>query len=108
MAGVIENWPMVVLFVVVFLGALVAVRLRGGPTVFAMAAKQAMSDTTIPIPVDGPTEPEVPLEWVGITVPWTDDRVAEIESNLRLDSIPRPDGPTGSDAVDGGRSHATV
>jgi branched-chain amino acid transport system permease protein len=90
LAGVIANWPMVVLFGAVFVAALVAVQLRGGPTVFADAARQAMSDTTVtPTPAVNGREKPVPLEWVGITVPWTPDRVAEIDRRLGIESTPK-------------------
>ena len=80
------------LFGVVVVAALVAVQLRGGPTVFADAARQAMSDTTIPpTPARDGREKPVPLEWVGITVPWTPERLAEVDRRLGIDSTPRPE-----------------
>jgi hypothetical protein len=30
---------------------------------------------------------EVPLEWVGVTVPWTDERLAEVDAHLQLESV---------------------
>jgi len=100
LTGVIANWPMILLFAVVFLAAMLAVYLRAGPTTFAAAARQAMSDTTVaPAPSTGPGERPVPLEWVGVTVPWTADRVAEIDRHLRLDAIPVREMAT---AADGG------
>jgi branched-chain amino acid transport system permease protein len=97
LAGVLANWPMAVLFGVVVVVALVAVRLRAGAGVYGRAARAAMGAavaepaavTPAPAALE-PAAPEaVPLEWVGLTVPWTPDRLAELEEQLRLDSIAR-------------------
>jgi branched-chain amino acid transport system permease protein len=67
--GVIDNWPFVILLIVTFLGAAGLATFRARPTVVDL------SDA----------EPE--LEWVGITVPWTRDRVAALDRALALDEV---------------------
>jgi branched-chain amino acid transport system permease protein len=89
LTGVIANWPMVLLFVAVVLAALGAVAVRAGVGTFGDAARQAMSDTAVaPSAPRERVERPVPLEWVGVTVPWTPDRIAEVDRHLRIDAIP--------------------
>ena len=38
-------------------------------------------------PAAGAAEPEPDLEWVGITSPWTPERVAAIDHALALDQV---------------------
>ncbi|TML86312.1 MAG: hypothetical protein E6G06_20850 [Actinobacteria bacterium] len=38
-------------------------------------------------PAAGAAEPEPALEWVGITSPWTPERVAAIDHALALDQV---------------------
>jgi branched-chain amino acid transport system permease protein len=100
LAGAIDNWPMVMLFAVLVVAAMVAVRLRAGAGLYARAARAAMTGAPAePAPeaaaTPGPTAPAepvaapVPIEWVGLTVPWTPERLAEVEEHLALGSIPR-------------------
>jgi branched-chain amino acid transport system permease protein len=101
LTDVIANWPMVFLFVAVFVAALVAVAVRAGSTAFTDAARQAMSDGAVaPTAVRERAERPVPLEWVGVTVPWTPDRIAEVDRHLCLDAVPVRKVAV---AVDGGR-----
>jgi branched-chain amino acid transport system permease protein len=66
---VIGNWPFVILLGLTFVVAAAASMLRARPRV-----------------VDLP-ESVTPLEWVGITVPWSPDRVAELDRALALDEV---------------------
>jgi branched-chain amino acid transport system permease protein len=65
---VITNWPFVILLALSFVAANVAAMLRA-----RLAA--------------GAVEPEPDLEWVGITSPWTPERVAAIDRALALDEV---------------------
>ena len=90
LAGVIANWPMVILFGVVVVAALVAVRVRGGPTVFVDAARQAMTDATAATPVDhhrggAARESRSRSSGSASRCPWTADRVAEVDRQLGVD-----------------------
>jgi branched-chain amino acid transport system permease protein len=64
---VIANWPFVILLALTFVTANVAAMVRASRRVIDLA------------------EPEPELEWVGITVPWTEERVAELDRALALD-----------------------
>ncbi len=83
LVGVITNWPMILLFGVVVVAALVAVRFRAGYGVFATAAANA-TGTAVPV-ASGVAE--APLEWVGVTVPWTEARLVETDAHLQLESV---------------------
>jgi branched-chain amino acid transport system permease protein len=64
--------PMVVLMAAALVAGLVGARVR--------ASRAVATDPAIgPVP---------PLEWVGVTVPWTPDRLDEVDEQLRLDAIP--------------------
>jgi branched-chain amino acid transport system permease protein len=65
---VITNWPFVLLLALTFVAANVAAMLRARPAA-------------------GAVEPEPDLEWVGITSPWTPERVAAIDRALALDEV---------------------
>jgi branched-chain amino acid transport system permease protein len=84
LAGVYAGWGMVVVMGVVFvLGALVA-RTRAG-------SRATLADGAVPTNGDGmvgrAVEAAVPLEWVGITVPWTPERLAEVDRGLNLEEF---------------------
>ena len=68
LADVITNWPFVLLLALTFVAANVAAMLRARPDA-------------------GAVEPEPDLEWVGITSPWTPERVAAIDRALALDEV---------------------
>jgi len=72
LAGVYEGWGMVAVMAVVAVGALALARRR---------ADEAMGSALVAGTV---AVAEVPLEWVGITVPWTAERLAEIDHHLCL------------------------
>jgi len=65
---VITNWPFVILLALTFVAANAAAMLRARPAA-------------------GAAEPEPALEWVGITSPWTPERVAAIDHALALDQV---------------------
>ena len=66
---VYANWPFAILLFACFAaGNVVAMR--------RLAAKEGTADD-----VERPAE----LEWVGVTTPWTPDRLAEIDGALKLD-----------------------
>jgi branched-chain amino acid transport system permease protein len=69
MFDVIANWPFVILLGLTFVVAAGLAMLRARPTVVDLSEK----------------EPD--LEWVGITVPWTPERVVELDRALALDSV---------------------
>jgi branched-chain amino acid transport system permease protein len=66
---VIANWPFVVLLALTFVASAAIAMARARPSVVDLAD----------------AEPE--LEWVGITVPWTPDRVLELDRALALDDV---------------------
>jgi branched-chain amino acid transport system permease protein len=66
---VIANWPFVLLLGLTFVIAAAASLLR---------ARRQVVDLS---------EPLTPLEWVGIDVPWTPDRVNELDRALALDEV---------------------
>ena len=68
LADVITNWPFVILLALTFVAANVLAMLRARP------------------PKDA-VEPEPALEWVGITSPWTPERVVAIDRALALDQV---------------------
>ena len=68
LADVITNWPFVILLALTFVAANVSAMLRARP------------------PKDA-VEPEPALEWVGITSPWTPERVVAIDRALALDQV---------------------
>src|SRR6185436_14194258 len=70
--GVYQGWGMVAVMVVVGLVALGLARAR------AARRMGAALEAGI-VPAD-----EVPLEWMGVTVPWTAERLAEIDQRLCL------------------------
>jgi branched-chain amino acid transport system permease protein len=70
---VIANWPFVILLVLTFVAANAAAMIRAQRRIVDVAAAEAEA------------EPE--LEWVGITVPWTPERVAELDRALALDEV---------------------
>jgi branched-chain amino acid transport system permease protein len=65
---VLANWPFVILLALTFVAANVAAMLRARPQADAV-------------------EREPDLEWVGITSPWTADRVAAMDRALALDQV---------------------
>ncbi len=73
------NWPMLIALFVIFVGA-VAIssrrRLVARGAVRAGATGAAAADVE-----------EVPLEWVGVTVPWTPELLAKTEQVLGLGSV---------------------
>ena len=69
LAGVITNWPMVVLFGVALVVALVAGATEPAPAFRHRRGQRHRHDTT-----RGDTVGEVGLEWVGVTVPWDSRR----------------------------------
>ncbi len=116
LAGVIANWPMVLLFAVSLVLALVAVWVRAGSGAFVAAAANA---TGTPLAVPEPGEvgadaaPEVPLEWVGVTVPWTEARLEQVDAHLHLEGVSLGHGAVGRghtplDGVDEDGAHVVV
>jgi branched-chain amino acid transport system permease protein len=71
---VITNWPFVLLLALTFVAASAVAMLRARPP-------------------KGAVEPDPPLEWVGITSPWTAERVVAIDRALALDQV-RAHAPT--------------
>jgi branched-chain amino acid transport system permease protein len=73
------NWPMLIALFVIFVGA-VAIssrrRLVARGTARAAVTGAAAADVE-----------EVPLEWVGVTVPWTPELLAKTEQVLGLGSV---------------------
>jgi branched-chain amino acid transport system permease protein len=86
---VYEGWGMVLIMGVVGGVGLAAARTRGDR--LRNAEAQAGE-----LPVE-----EVPLEWVGILVPWTEERLAEVDRRLRLDEFSFGDIGSGAAAVRG-------
>ena len=76
--GGYQGWAMVIIMAVIFVAAALAARTRA-----ASAAAAAGALATHGAPIDGST----PLEWVGITVPWTADRLAEVDRALNLEEF---------------------
>jgi branched-chain amino acid transport system permease protein len=70
---VIANWPFVILLGLTFVAASGAAMIRAQRRVVDLAAAEA--------------EVDAELEWVGITVPWTEERVAELDRALALDQV---------------------
>jgi branched-chain amino acid transport system permease protein len=68
---VIANWPFVVLLALTFVvaGAVATARARSAEQVAAAV------------------EPEPELEWVGVTAPWTPERVEALDRALALDQV---------------------
>lgn len=74
LAGVFANWSFVVALVVIGIAGLAVAelrRLRSAP-----ARQRARGRAA-----------EVPLEWLGLTEPWTPERVAELDRELALPSV---------------------
>jgi hypothetical protein len=70
---VYANWPFVILlFACLVVGNAIAERR-------VQARARAAGEAVEEAPVD--------LEWVGITTPWTADRLAEVDSALQLDGF---------------------
>ena len=69
MFDVIANWPFVMLLALSFVIAAGVAMLRARPTVVDLVER----------------EPD--LEWVGITVPWTPDRVVALDRALALEPV---------------------
>jgi len=65
---VITNWPFVILLILTFVAANAVAMLRARPAV-------------------GAAEAEPDLEWVGITSPWTPERVVALDRALALDQV---------------------
>lgn len=79
LADVIANWPFVLLVAAAFVLAGVAAGVRARPAASASA------------------EPTVDdLEWVGVTVPWTDRHRSRVEAVLALDELAPPGSPPGT------------
>jgi branched-chain amino acid transport system permease protein len=73
------NWPMLIALFVLFVGAVAIAsrrRLVARGTAQAAVTGAAAADVE-----------EVPLEWVGVTVPWTPELLAKTEQVLGLGSI---------------------
>ncbi|MBA3303741.1 MAG: ABC transporter permease [Actinomycetota bacterium] len=69
---VIANWPFVILLVLTFVVA------------SAAAVVRARSSATS---AEGDGKPEPDLEWVGVTVPWTTERVDAVDRALALEQV---------------------
>jgi hypothetical protein len=67
LVGVYQGWGMVIAMSVITLVGALAARFR---------AEEATE-----------REREVPLEWVGVTVPWTPDRLVEVDRALNLEQF---------------------
>jgi branched-chain amino acid transport system permease protein len=78
LVDVLANWPFVLLLVATLVAAAVLADLR------ARAAAAAEPPA--------PDQEEVPLEWLGITAPWTPERVAELDRALALEPARSSDG----------------
>jgi branched-chain amino acid transport system permease protein len=79
LVGVYAGWGMVLVMGIVFVAAALTARKRAtSPAPAELAAVAA-----------GVTDAEVvvPLEWVGVTVPWTADRLAEVDRGLNLEEF---------------------
>jgi branched-chain amino acid transport system permease protein len=74
LGGVYEGWGMVVVMGAVFVAAAIAARSR--------------ASTHVPVEIEGgDLSVEVPLEWVGVTVPWTAERLADVDRRLNLEEF---------------------
>lgn len=73
--GVYAGWGMVVVMGIMFVLASVAARKR--------TATAAPDEATIVTDAGA----VVPLEWVGVTVPWTTERLAEVDRSLNLEEF---------------------
>jgi len=78
LAGVYAGWGMVFAMGAVAVLALLVARSR--------AASRAVEEGKL-AHHGAPVEDTVPLEWVGVTVPWTADRLAEIDRGLNLEEF---------------------
>ena len=57
-------------------------------SVIAVIASRSRASRTIAASSEGfDGSNEVPLEWVGVTVPWTPERLAEVDRRLNLDEF---------------------
>ncbi|MEI7592347.1 MAG: ABC transporter permease [Actinomycetes bacterium] len=74
LGGVYQGWGMVIVMGIVSVIAVIASRSRASRTIAASSEG-----------FDGSNE--VPLEWVGVTVPWTPERLAEVDRRLNLDEF---------------------
>jgi branched-chain amino acid transport system permease protein len=74
LAGIYQGWGMVVVMGAVFVGAAIAARSR--------ASKRVPAESE-----GGDLSVEVPLEWVGVTVPWTAERLADVDRHLNLEEF---------------------
>jgi len=72
---VYQGWAMVGVMTVVFLGGLALARTRGD-------RRRGVEIRAGELPIA-----EVPLEWMGLTVPWTAERLAEIDRRLNLEEF---------------------
>jgi branched-chain amino acid transport system permease protein len=70
-----QGWAMVAVMSVVFVAGLAAGRTRGD-------RRRGAEVRAGEVPVS-----EVPLEWVGLTVPWTAERLTEVDRRLNLEEF---------------------
>ena len=74
-ADVYQGWGMVAVMGVVFVVGLAAARTRGD-------RRRGVELRAGEVPVS-----EVPLEWMGLSVPWTAERLAEVDRRLNLEEF---------------------
>jgi branched-chain amino acid transport system permease protein len=74
LAGVLGNWSFVIALVVIGVVALATADMRHRRSAPARSREQEHDE-------------EVPLEWLGLTEPWTPDVVAQLDRELALPSV---------------------
>jgi len=87
-ANAYQGWAMVAVMGVVFAVGLAAARTRGD-------RRRGAEVRAGKVPVS-----EVPLEWMGLTVPWTAERLAEVDRRLNLEEFLPPAALTKREVVD--------
>jgi branched-chain amino acid transport system permease protein len=102
LGGVYEGWGMVAVMAAVFVIAALIARVRASRAA-VRALDEAGTSPGAALALDG----KISLEWVGVTVPWTAERLAEVDSHLYLADVtpdPTPDqGPGLISEVDASR-----